>query len=335
MAATGSPTDLGVVSGSAPGGAGTEPAVGSEDSPRDVRSGSRAAPEGVATKAGATKAGAPEAVASDPAAPEAGVPDDLGSGGRRRRLAVVAAVLAVLVVAGIAWFVVDRSRSDPRDRTTAGVPVGSPAAPTSATATASGAGPGGSGPGGTGDPSGGGPAGPAATATPSGAPSSPPATTPAAAGTVLPQRPAGWIDYRDRTGFALYVPQGWTRSQEGSIVYFRDRSSARVLGIDQTRRPRPNPVADWRGKADYRVARGDFPSYREIHIREVDYFRKAADWEFTFVRGGVRQHVNNRGLITADDQAYGIYWQTRNADWSRYRGDLQLIFDSFRPARRS
>jgi hypothetical protein len=90
-------------------------------------------------------------------------------------------------------------------------------------------------------------------------------------------------------------------------------------------------VVDWRQKAAYRVQRGDFPGYREIHIVAVPYFLKAADWEFTFDRGG-RQHVNNRGVVVSPSKAYGFYWQTRDADWAAARPDLELIFDSFRPA---
>ncbi|MFI5893979.1 serine/threonine-protein kinase [Actinoplanes sp. NPDC051513] len=149
------------------------------------------------------------------------------------------------------------------------------------------------------------------------------------AGDGRPARPAGWIDYRDPTGFSLYVPAGWKRSKEHGMVYFR--APGRVLGIDQTKKPQWDPVADWRGKADHRVAGGDFPGYREIHIREVDYFLKAADWEFTFNRSGVRQHVNNRGVVTSAHQAYGIYWQTSDADWAAAQKDLRLVFASFRP----
>jgi hypothetical protein len=129
------------------------------------------------------------------------------------------------------------------------------------------------------------------------------------------------------------VPSGWTKSQKGSIVYFRNYRTGRVLGIDQTDKPQWNPVADWRGKADYRVRRGDFPGYHEIRIVAVPYFRKAADWEFTFNGSSVRQHVNNRGFVVSSSQAYGIYWQTRDADWAAARTDLQLVFDSFRPAK--
>lgn len=99
------------------------------------------------------------------------------------------------------------------------------------------------------------------------------------------QRPAlraGWRSYHDPTGFSVYVPAGWNRSREGSIVYFRDPKTGRVLGIDQTNHPRPDPVADSRGQASYRVARGDFPAYRETRIAAVPYWLDAADWEFTF-----------------------------------------------------
>ena len=171
------------------------------------------------------------------------------------------------------------------------------------------------------------------------APAVPPATkssppvekTTVATGRTIPPRPAGWVDYRDPTGFSVYVPAGWKRSQEGSIVYFR--SAGRVLGIDQTDDPQWDPVGDWRGKAEYRVSAGDFPAYHEIHIQPVRYFIKAADWEFTFTRGGVRQHVNNRGVITSQHQAYGFYWQTSDAQWAGARKDLQLVFDSFRPVK--
>lgn len=221
------------------------------------------------------------------------------------------------MIAGVVVWNVTRSGPDGEANTRAGVPaVSAPGQPSSSPSTS--------------DPAG----APAASAS-SRASATPSPTVAddsgAGSGSGLPELPAGWRDYQDRTGFAVYVPEGWTRSREGTMVYFRDSRTGRVLGIDQTRKPAPNPVADWRGKADYRVARGDFPSYREIHIREVDYFQKAADWEFTFTRNGTRQHVNNRGVITSKTQAYGFYWQTPDSSWARYRDDLQLVFDSFRP----
>jgi hypothetical protein len=144
--------------------------------------------------------------------------------------------------------------------------------------------------------------------------------------------PAGWHMYRDRTGFAVAVPRHWTVSRRGTMVYFSEPGGGRLLGIDQTDRPQPDPVADWEGKEAYRVARGDFPSYRRVRLVPVDYFREAADWEFTYVRGGQRLHVNNRGFVTSPTQAYGMWWSTPDSRWKQYLPDLRLIQRSFVPA---
>jgi hypothetical protein len=225
----------------------------------------------------------------------------------RRWLTIAAGAVVVLLVAGLATWFATRSGGAAQDASSA------PAAPSAAATPA--------------------PAKPTTTAKPTTIAESTAGTRPAtSAGTngtaARPPLPAGWRDYRDKTGFSVYVPTGWSRSQDGSIVYFRDSRTGRVLGIDQTDQPQWNPVADWRGKASYRVAHGDFPGYHEVHIVKVDYFRTAADWEYSFSG----KHVNNRGFVVSAHQAYGIYWQTSDSTWAAARPDLQLIFDSFRPA---
>ena len=229
------------------------------------------------------------------------------SGERRRRWIVALVVAVLLAVAGTVAVLAARTERPGSGQPESGRAGSGQASPTAASS-----------------------AGAPAAQPPSTPIAEPPApTSPAVERTSL-ALPSGWIDYHDRTGFSVYVPKGWTRSQKGSIVYFR--GSGRVLGIDQTTHPNMNPVADWRGKADYRVAHGDFPGYHEIRISSVTYFVKAADWEFTFDGSRARQHVNNRGVVVNDHQAYGIYWQTPDASWSAAFADLQLVFRSFRPA---
>ena len=175
------------------------------------------------------------------------------------------------------------------------------------------------------------------TAAPSSDPPTPTTAPPAAGGDATPEpggeRPAlpgGWREYTDSTGFSLYVPANWRVSREGTMVYFR--GDGRVLGIDQTDQPRSDPVADWRGQAAARVSAGDFPNYHEIRIEAVQFWQKAADWEFTYGSGGRRTHVNNRGVVVSSHKAYGFWWQTPDAEWDGALPDLQLIFASFRPA---
>ncbi len=258
--------------------------------------------------------------------------------GRRRPAIMVVAVLLALAVATVGWFTL---RPDPgtsaRGPSGGGTPAGTSANPVPGS-TAGAGGPGGAAP----SAAAGGAAGPGASGAAPGASgaaapgaSAAPVTTGGTNGTTAtaqrPSLPPGWREYRDRTGFSLYVPAGWRQSRKGTIVYFRPPGGGRVLGIDQTDRPKSDPVADWRGQADYRVGRGDFPGYDEIRIASVRYWQKAADWEFTF-DGGNRRHVNNRGFVVSRSQAYGIWWETSDADWDAARSDLQLIFDSFRPA---
>ncbi len=128
----------------------------------------------------------------------------------------------------------------------------------------------------------------------------------------------------------MAVPDGWRVSRAGSIVYFHEPNGQRLLGIDQTNTPKPDPVADWTTQEQFRVARGDFPGYQRIRIDPVDYHLKAADWEFTYDSDGVRTHVVNRGAIFAPDLAYGFYWSTPDQDWAANLANFGLITSTFR-----
>jgi hypothetical protein len=178
----------------------------------------------------------------------------------------------------------------------------------------------------------------------SAAPSTPPSTAPSTPPSTAPQSsrapagggftlPAGWEWYRDGTGYSAPVPQGWQRETRNTEVYFREPGgSRRLLIIDRTSTPAPDPVADWTELESDR--RGNYRGYSRLGIRPVDYWDKAADWEFTYTSdSGNRLRSVKRGFITAPDQAYGITWMTPEGRWNEYRDDLQVIFDGFRPAR--
>ncbi|WBQ06885.1 serine/threonine-protein kinase [Kribbella sp. CA-293567] len=142
--------------------------------------------------------------------------------------------------------------------------------------------------------------------------------------------PAGFRRHTDPTGFSLAVPSNWTVRREGGRVYFREPGGSRLLLIDQTDQPKADPVADWRQQEQAR--RDGYPAYRRIRLEAVDYFQKAADWEFSYGVKGGRQHVLNRGVVTSPDQAYGIYWSTPDGQWAASQDTLRAITASFRPA---
>ncbi len=154
-----------------------------------------------------------------------------------------------------------------------------------------------------------------ATGTSSASPSGSPSRTsdPSTAAGML----AGFHRYRDPSGFTIGVPDGWNISHDGRLLYVRDPDSSRYLMVDQTDQPKSDPVADWKQQESQR--KGGWSDYRRVTIHPVDYFIKAADWEFTYAGDNGRVHVVNRGVVTSSHKAYGLYWTTPDARW---RGDL-------------
>jgi serine/threonine protein kinase len=142
--------------------------------------------------------------------------------------------------------------------------------------------------------------------------------------------PAGFERHRDPTGFSVAVPEGWRSERDSGQVYFREPSGSGLLIIDQTDRPKADPVADWREQEAAR--RSGYSDYRRIRIEAVDYFDNAADWEFTYAGRSGRQHVLIRGVVTSAKQAYGIYWSTPDDQWEENLPALRTIFKTFQPA---
>lgn len=231
--------------------------------------------------------------------------------GRHRRWLVAALAFLMLIVAAALVLPGRPERSEAR-QDSAATPLGGNAAPTAPTAAS---------------------AAPSTPLAPS-AKSSPPAATPAAEKSTGFVLPPGWQMYRDWTGFSVPIKQGWQVSRDsGGRVQFRDTQNGRMLMIDQTDTPQPDPVADWKSKEDYR--RRTEPGYQRVgQIRAVDYGIKAADWEWLYTApSGVRMHVRNRGFIAAKDKAYAIYWETPESIWTESLADFEVIAAGFRPVR--
>jgi hypothetical protein len=157
-----------------------------------------------------------------------------------------------------------------------------------------------------------------------------PPSNPTGPGTTKRPVPTSWSIHRGFSGFRVPVPPGMTASRDGS-TRVRFEGGGRLLIIDQRDDPQPDPVADWERQEEYRVNRGDWADYEKIRIVAVDYFQKAADWEWRHTRNGVRMRVLNRGFITGPKQAHGIYWSTPDSRWAASLSDLQIIFDNFVP----
>jgi hypothetical protein len=147
--------------------------------------------------------------------------------------------------------------------------------------------------------------------------------------------PAGFSRYHDPTGFSIGVPAGWQVSHRGHLVYIRDPDGGRFLIIDQTTRPKPDPLADWRQQEAARIS--TYPGYHRIRLRAVHYpqAERAADWEFTYYQGGTLIHVLNRNILASAHHAYALYWSTPASQWAASFHLFRAFAATFRPARPS
>jgi hypothetical protein len=163
-----------------------------------------------------------------------------------------------------------------------------------------------------------------------------PRTPLAGAATVAPNGYAmfeGWSFHRDRAGFGIAVPDGWTYAVVGTTVCFRDPDGVRVLSVDPARTASADPVQACRREAGRLTAAGALPGYRELGIDPVPYFGKAADWEYRYTAAdGTGLHATTR-WFAAGGRAYAVGWVTREFDWRVNRANLGMVMGSFQPAR--
>ncbi|MET7751579.1 protein kinase [Micromonospora sp. NPDC005367] len=144
---------------------------------------------------------------------------------------------------------------------------------------------------------------------------------------------ADWRDYLDNTGFRVLVPSTWLVHREGQRVEFRSQSGGDTLTVSQSRAPESDLVAAWKSAEKSRPDTERYRDYHRVRIAAVDYYLRAADWEWTYTgENGERMHAIERRFATSADQAYDILWSVPDATWDENQTAFRLIKESFRPA---
>ncbi|PRX62677.1 serine/threonine protein kinase [Nonomuraea fuscirosea] len=177
---------------------------------------------------------------------------------------------------------------------------------------------------------------PSGDATPEPTPTRTPTPEPTVTRTPLP---AGWSSYSNAAGrFRIALPPRWQarKDPERDSIRVTGPGSPGALIVEWTvpTIPWDDPVEHWAGLEREIRARGEFAGYRRIGIRATGYLGlRAADWEFTRVRGGETIHVINRGFHTHDGRPYALYWETTHARWKQDRRYFDTFARTFKPSR--
>ncbi|MEV0968614.1 serine/threonine-protein kinase [Microtetraspora glauca] len=170
---------------------------------------------------------------------------------------------------------------------------------------------------------------PSGSASPSQSTSSP---SPSPSPSETAEIPKGWKRYKDKTGFSIALPKGWKEyKRDGGSVWFRGSDRSQYLLIGMTSSPKDDAVKDW--KSQEKSAPSRFGGYELIDIRRVDYFKEAADWEFTWRTWSGKAHVINRGFVTDKRHGYAIYWHTQDKRWKKEYHYFETFTATFKPAK--
>ncbi|MZD20096.1 MULTISPECIES: serine/threonine-protein kinase [Streptomyces] len=119
--------------------------------------------------------------------------------------------------------------------------------------------------------------------------------------------------YKSGQGLSIGLPDGWKyQSTDAAGARFSGPDGQRLL-VGWTRRPKTDPVADWKNQERYMVR----SQYKRIRIEAVDYRGwNAADWEFTYVESGTKYRSIDRGFVVDSRQGYALMYTAKASKWS-------------------
>ncbi|MET7555651.1 protein kinase [Streptomyces albidoflavus] len=136
--------------------------------------------------------------------------------------------------------------------------------------------------------------------------------------------------YEHSQGFRIGLPKGWKYTTTGAAGARFVGPDGQKLLVGWTGTPKDDPVADWKAQEKY-MRRAQ---YERIQIEAVDYRGwNTADWEFTYVDGGVKYRSIDRGLVVNKSLGYGLMYTAKDADWhgELREGTWRTFTETFRP----
>jgi hypothetical protein len=138
---------------------------------------------------------------------------------------------------------------------------------------------------------------------------------------------AGWVWHKDTNGFALPLPEGWSRAISGTITCYRDTKGTGAFTVDTAAPESGDPLVYWQNVAKTKQS---LPGYQQLGtFRRLPLKSGAADYEYSWTEGTVRQHTRRVLVATSPGLAYLLQWTTTDKEWNANLPVQQRIVTGF------
>ena len=139
--------------------------------------------------------------------------------------------------------------------------------------------------------------------------------------------PPHYRAYTTRSGYTVAVPTGWQEKKQANSIDLQDPNSARFLRFIEPGNGDPKAGLT----ASETAFQGSNSTYQRQQLRTVTYRNyPAADWEFTFTRGGVLRHVLYRWFVVRGT-GHGIYLSAPQSTWADSLRVFTVAMDTVKP----
>lgn len=148
--------------------------------------------------------------------------------------------------------------------------------------------------------------------------------------------PAGWQKAVDKEGFSLFVPDGWTRREDGSQIDYTRDGGKHFVRIAVDRKPTyENPYAHLLDLEKQVAKRTDYVRLT-LHPNTFRGQVKAALWEFTWTEKSGQYTGPRRSIeqmyYAPDGTEYAVYMSGPAADWDTTRAQFDIVLSGWQPA---
>jgi serine/threonine protein kinase len=134
-------------------------------------------------------------------------------------------------------------------------------------------------------------------------------------------------------GFALAVPNGWTRSQVNNSTFWTAPDKNSFIQVDTTAWSGSSNQQAYRAEADAKRRPDAFGDYSQKRVADTTYRgRPATDWEFTFTAANkAKIHAQDR-FVRLDGKSFAIYFRTPDSVWLSSANHLDVVYRTFAAA---